>query len=207
MNGVNNTNINDTIQDLAIKVVDGDDRGNSLNSLCELLLPKLKYFVWRYVKDESTINDIVSETFEKMITKFDTYDKKYKFNTWVHRIAQNVALGHINKLRSENMVEIEAEHGGTVEPNYSLEIVDNDFDRLYELTVEAIFGMPKGLNKKIMIETHINNLRGTEVAGKFGLSENTVKTKLRAGRKKIRTYIEETNPVLYSRVKDVLLKK
>jgi DNA-directed RNA polymerase specialized sigma24 family protein len=45
--------------------------------------------------------------------------------------------------------------------------------------------MPNDINKSIMIEKHINDLKGYEIANKFNMNENTVKTKLRAMRKKI----------------------
>jgi len=202
-------NINDTIQELAINFQrKGENWERDLNELCVILMPKLQYFIWRYIKDEHTINDIVSDTLLKMISKIDTFNYSFRFTTWIYRIATNLALGHIDKTNKITEIDISTVTDSIYnEPNYTLENNKFDFDKLYQLTIEAIFKMPNDINKSIIIEKHINDLKGSEIANKFGINENTVKTKLRAMRKRIRTYIKENDAELYGKVKEILYKK
>ncbi len=198
-------NLNDKIQELALSVQNNTStKERDFNELCVLLMPKLEYYVWRFFKDEHTIKDIVSETFEKMIRKIDTFNPKFRFTTWIYRIATNVALGHINKQNAQNEVEFTGNVIGEMSPNDSLEFYESDFDRLHKLTIQAIFDMPDDINKSIIIEKHINDLKGSEIADKFGMNENTVKTKLRAMRKKIRDYIKNEDEYLYKKSNTLL---
>jgi len=193
-------NINDKIQELAISIQNNTPtRDRDFNELCVLLMPKLEYFVWRFFKDEHTIKDIISDTFIKMIVKIDTFNPEFRFTTWIYRIATNVALGHIKKLNVQNEVEFANNIVGKISPNDNLESYESDFDKLHKLTIQAIFKMPDDINKSIIIEKHINDLKGSEIADKFGMNENTVKTKLRAMRKKIRDYIKTEDKDLYNK--------
>jgi RNA polymerase sigma-70 factor (ECF subfamily) len=102
---MNKVNINDKIQKLAISVKDNSPtRDRDFNELCLLLIPKLEYFIWKYVKDEDTINDLVNSTFEKVIRKIDTFKPEYRFTTWIYRIATNTALEYINKDKRKNEI-------------------------------------------------------------------------------------------------------
>jgi len=208
MNDIKTVNINDRIQELAISVQSNNsNKERDFNELCVLLIPKLEYFVWRFFKDEHKIKDVVGDTFEKVIKKIDTFNPKYRFTTWIYKIATNVALGHIDKSNRNNEVEFTSNVIGEVLPNSNLESYESDFDRLHKLTIQAIFELPDDINKNIIIEKHINDLKGTEIAYKFGMNENTVKTKLRAMRKKIRDYIKVEDEYLYKKSKSLLHDK
>ncbi len=198
-------NINDKIQNLAISVRDNSEtKDQDLNELCILLMPKLEYFIWRFFKDEHTIKDVVSTTLEKMIKKIHMFNPSYRFTTWIYRIATNEALSVINKNKANAEVEITSDISTSTNPNYGLESFESNFDKLHILTIEAIHSMPDDINKQIIIEKHINDLKGSDIANKFGINENTVKTKLRAMRKKIRDYVEDKDKVLFNKTGTIL---
>ena len=50
-------------------------------------------------------NDLVQETFIKVNDKLNTFDpKRGKFTTWIYKIATNVAIDHLRKVKSKSIL-------------------------------------------------------------------------------------------------------
>jgi len=62
----------------------------ALTELYQLFFPRLYNFIFGRVKNQAVADDIVSQTFEKMLVKLDTYNpEKGAFSTWLMRIGLN----------------------------------------------------------------------------------------------------------------------
>src|SRR4051812_40236041 len=49
------------------------------------------------VRDEVTAEDLAQEAFIQAYRKLKKYDEKYRFSTWLYKIATNKALDHLRK--------------------------------------------------------------------------------------------------------------
>lgn len=84
--------------------------GNSraLNDLLKLYIPQVKAF-FRYLHvPDSNIEDLMQETFEKMISKIDSFDESKKFATWLMTIGRNLYIDQYRKdTRGEELLKLQ----------------------------------------------------------------------------------------------------
>jgi RNA polymerase sigma-70 factor (ECF subfamily) len=60
------------------------------------------YTILSIVKDESLAEDLMQDTYIKMINQLDKYQKKGQFLAWLKTIARNTALNEYNKRKKES---------------------------------------------------------------------------------------------------------
>ncbi len=87
-----------------IKLVKKGD-SKALNTLLELYIPQLTAF-FRYIHvAEDYIEDLIQETFEKMINNIDSFDENKKFSTWLMTIGRNLYVDQYRKkIKSEEFI-------------------------------------------------------------------------------------------------------
>lgn len=73
------------------------------NSLYEEYKNIVSIIINRYVKEKDEIDLISNITFQKAFKKINSYNKDYRFSTWIARIARNSAIDYLraNVKRSE----------------------------------------------------------------------------------------------------------
>jgi len=74
----------------------GGDR-EALNILIKRYLTPIFNFALGYVKDEAIAEDLTQEVFVKVWKKIKSFDKKYKFKSWLYVIAKNTCLDYFKK--------------------------------------------------------------------------------------------------------------
>ena len=60
-------------------------------------------FIYRMVGDYETALDLTQEVFLKIYTALDRYDERYKFSTWLFKIASNHAIDHLRKQNGKTL--------------------------------------------------------------------------------------------------------
>ncbi len=65
--------------------------------LVERYRVRLYRFIERYTYDAEDARDVTQEVFLKVHAALDSYDSKYKFSTWLFRIAGNAAIDHLRR--------------------------------------------------------------------------------------------------------------
>lgn len=105
------------------------EQSDVYSELYSKYFPKLyKYTLYR-VGDINTAEDLVSEVFEKVLVKFNTYNPgKGKFSTWLYTIANNVIINYFKKKKQyTELIDLE-----NVEAKYRLEdlIIDRELKKL-----------------------------------------------------------------------------
>ncbi len=66
----------------------------------------LRYVVY-LIHDEMTARDVVQETFIKTYQHLRGFNAKYKFSSWIYRIAHNEAMNAVKKYHRETSTENE----------------------------------------------------------------------------------------------------
>ena len=196
-----NAVINDRIQELAEKAIDANNsnKNRDMNDLMTLLIPKLRFYVWGFLSSEADTDDVLFNALEKICIKMQTYDPAYRFTTWVYTIAKREAL-----------TWLEGNHGYTVDIDKCFYNVSNMFidrmdvisdmeakrDMIVTEICEEIQRIAIEDGNVMLMEADINDRKGKEIAEMYGISENTVKTRIRAGRKLVRNRITAMHPDL-----------
>jgi RNA polymerase sigma-70 factor (ECF subfamily) len=61
--------------------------------------------IYALVKDQSTIEDLMQETYMKAINSLDYYQIGTNFKAWISRIARNLTLNYLKKANREELVD------------------------------------------------------------------------------------------------------
>lgn len=178
---------------LLIALRDGDE--TALDELMDRKTGQLIQAVYRILHDREEARDIVQVTFLRLWEHRDRYDERWAPNTWIYRIATNLAIDHLRARQSKQR---------QAEP-MRLHVEDNlsgrgraDRARLGEREVMAIFHeLSQDLTEKqrsVFVLREIEGLPSKEVADIVGCQESTVRNHLFNARKTLRSALAERYP-------------
>ena len=164
---------------------DGDEA--ALDELIGRKTGPLVQLVSRILGDAEEARDVVQVTFFKVWENRRKYDERWSPNTWIYRIASNLAIDHLRSRRSrERGSEPIRQHlrqvtGGRAESHLA---------ELQRGEVMAIFReLAAGLTEKqrlIFVLREVEGLSSQEVAAIAGCRESTVRNHLFNARKVLR---------------------
>ena len=77
------------------RVLAGDE--GAFTTLVRRYEPKLRAYVSGIVAVEEEARDLVQEAFIRAWRHLDQYDERFRFSTWLFRIAHNVAIDHLRR--------------------------------------------------------------------------------------------------------------
>jgi RNA polymerase sigma-70 factor (ECF subfamily) len=104
------------------------DHSAIISELYNKYFPKLYKYTLYKVGDSNAAEDLVSEVFEKMLVKYNTYNQeKGSFSTWLFTIATNMITNYYKK-NSRKTAPVELEK---VESTYRLEdlVIDRELKK------------------------------------------------------------------------------
>jgi len=193
-----------SIQTLALNFIENKDEV-IFKKLIDRLRPGLMGFVYKYVKDVDSSNEIVSQVFIRVWEKLHQYNAKWNFSTWVYGIAKNESLGYLRiKKRNLSHEQLEENHSRILRI-YSPEVTMNVesigpsyeeiIDSLHVKTIEAIHNL-KEPYRAIMIEREINQKQLQSIAKDLNMNLSTVKTRIRKARKDLNESLLKNHPSL-----------
>jgi RNA polymerase sigma-70 factor (ECF subfamily) len=200
-----NKRLNNEMQDLAELIVSGQGTERDRNRLARIIEPKLKYFIWKFFNNTEETEEVLHNTFFKIFKSISSYNVKYRFTTWIYTIARNESLLHIHKLKQQASTELDKISNSIrlVDTSSESHEKEKSLESLYLATMTAIERMPESLEKSILIDKEIHRMKGSDIADKYSMNLNTVKTKIRKARKILKDTVLEANPTLKEKIKDL----
>lgn len=148
-----------------------------------------KYTLYR-VGDPNVAEDLVSEVFEKVLVKYNTYDpEKGMFSTWLFTIANNTVINY----HKRDGCKTEPLDLGKAELKYQLEdlIIDRE---LKELLLKAIMCLEERQENIIALKFGAC-LTNRQIARLMSLTESNVGTILYRSLKKLKNILKEQGVV------------
>ncbi len=94
-----------TDEALVKQLLSGDE--TALNELMKRYKRKLYSFIVHYVKNDDIAYDLLQEVFIKVYLKADTFNRDFKFSTWVYRIATNICHDWSRKEKFKNILSLD----------------------------------------------------------------------------------------------------
>jgi RNA polymerase sigma-70 factor (ECF subfamily) len=172
-------------RDLLVSVRDGDE--SALNELIGRKTKPLIQLCQRILGDSEEARDVVQVTFFKVWENRRKFDDRWSPNTWIYRIASNLAIDHLRSRRSrEKSHEPVRQHLRQVADSRA----QRDLSRLQQTEVSAIFReLAVGLSEKqrmVFLLRELEGLSSPEVAEIVGCRESTVRNHLFNARKYLR---------------------
>ena len=156
------------------------------------------------LQDEDTVLDIVQDTYVAAFQNLDRLTDRENFRPWVRRIATNKAKDYIKRKKPILFSEMAPEDGGEIDfrderPDHYPELVldRKETSRL----VREILGTLSEDQRLVIGMFYYEQMSVKEIAEALGCSENTVKSRLNYGRKKVEVKVrdlEKKGTKLYS---------
>ena len=199
-----NKQLNDEMQSLAELIKSGHYTERDRNRLASIMYPKLKFFIWKFFNNTEETEEVLHNTLLKIFKGLTSYSSSYRFTTWIYTIAKNESLLHQHRLKVQFAQSLENLSKPLNLPDDSSYTFEKEIylDELYKLTQYELAGMPECIEKSILIDKELNQMRGNEIAEKYEMNLNTVKTKIRKARKMLREAVLVKNPEMADRLKE-----
>jgi RNA polymerase sigma-70 factor (ECF subfamily) len=168
---------------LVERILKGDMK--SFESLVYLYKDKIYSFIFKMTLSKEDTDDLVQETFIKVFLNIYKYSNKWKFSTWIYKIAVNSVRNYWKKkkrtLNKEFYCDIPDEFYCNLEnnPEYSYEIKEN-----YSQIVKIINKLE--YNQKIVfILKYVKDFSINDIADIVGISPETARMRIYRARKKV----------------------
>ena len=132
-----------------------------------------------YCRDRGARDDLAQEIIIQLWRSFDRFDERYRFSTWMYRIALNVAISFYRRENTRTRYLISDEE-------HLLEAIDekenqpDDIRLLYEF-IEGLDPLNKAL---VLLYLDGNNYQ--EIANVLGISETNAATKINRLKNKLK---------------------
>ena len=171
-------------------------KGNryAIEDLYEITYNSVYKTVRILISDEDTVLDILQDSYVKAFQSLEQLQDPDNFRPWLKRIATNKAKDYLKKKKPILFSEMAAEDGEEIDfrDENIAHLPEEVLDR--KETVRLMDEILASLSddQRMAISLHYyQDLSIKEIAGIMGCSENTVKSRLNYGRKKVEQKVRE----------------
>lgn len=150
----------------------------------------------RMVRNPSDAEDLVQETFLRVINKIHTFRGDSQFSTWLYRVTKNVALMQLRKPKFATMDFDDARDQDEFleSVNRASGAVDTESNAADGVLLEvAIKQLPTGYGKVLVLHD-VLGYRHTEISKMTGITANNSKSRLCRARRMLRGVLQSPMP-------------
>ena len=141
---------------------------------------------WMLRRSEDA-KDITQTVFLKVAERLDEYDPKFKFFSWIYRIAVNESLNMLRRNGREEQLDEEVELPGRGNDDPEQHANDAEVSRRIE---GALMRMSTN-DRMVLSLRHFSECSYQEIAEILNLDEKTVKSRLFEARQKLRDLLAD----------------
>lgn len=189
-------------EELINRAKNGDE--DAVSELYRRTYNNVYFTVKALIKSEDTVLDIVQDSYVKGFKNLSQLQDPDKFRAWIKRIAHNSAVDYLRKTKPVMFSTMSNEDDAAVEfeddrvENLPEAMVDRqETTRLIKIILDSL-----SEEQRLVISMfYYERLSVKEIAESLGVSENTVKSRLSYGRKKVEAEVinlEKQGTKLYS---------
>lgn len=156
-------------------------------------------FALRQVRSPQVAEEVVQETFVRVVQNVGDFKHEARFTTWVYTITRNLCIDHLRKgaLRKHpSLDERKGEEGDgptlgerTADPRASVEREATGTE-LKERIARAVDQLPDD-QREVFLMREVANLPFKEIAEITAVSENTVKSRMRYALERLQEALAE----------------
>lgn len=159
--------------------------------------------VYRMVRDRALAEDLAQETFVRSFNAIGSYNPRYKFSSWIFKIANNLTIDHLRRKRLDTVSIHGAPHAVTEDEqartSLDLESPDERPDAYAEnrelgSQIEAAIGQLRPEYKSVTILRHVEGYSYREIAEIMELPLGTVKTYIHRARLELQKALAHLDP-------------
>ena len=155
--------------------------------------------IYRMLRDREQSEDLAQETFVRVFNNIGRYDPKYKFSSWIFKIATNLTIDHIRKKEVATVSIDGSRYAVTAdEIEASTITVASDDENPEELleakelgeSIEGAIGALRPEYRTAILLRHVEGREYQEIADIMSLPLGTVKTFIHRARHELRGKLE-----------------
>ena len=134
---------------------------------------------YRITSDRQDAEDVTQTVFMKVFENLRVYNPRYRFYSWMYRIAVNEALNHQARNQTRTVVDLEESRVGGEE--------DRSFEakELEEQVQEAIYALDPG-DRALVVLKHFQGFSYDEIGYILDLPVRKVKSRLYTARQRLK---------------------
>jgi RNA polymerase sigma-70 factor, ECF subfamily len=152
--------------------------------------------IYRMVRDRELSEDLAQETFVKVFNHLERFNPKYKFSSWVFKIASNLAIDTLRK-RGPELVSLDGSRNASSAEEMeatriTVESGDENPEEFLEAKelgeeIERAIGELRADYRTAILLRHVEGRPYEEIAEIMGVPLGTVKTYIHRARAELRT--------------------
>lgn len=158
-------------------------------------------FLLRSVGERARAEELLQDVFLRLVRSKDRYQPSAKFTTWLYSIARNLAVDESRRAKFRNHKSLDAPQTGRdgaasapmVANLPALQVATDDAadaPTLRRRLAAAVEALPSE-QREVFVMRQISGLSFREIADAVGISENTVKSRMRYALEKLRTELAD----------------
>jgi RNA polymerase sigma-70 factor (ECF subfamily) len=145
---------------------------------------------YRVLGNAEDASDITQVVFMRVTERLDDFDSRYKFFSWIYRIAVNESLNMLRRGKREEQLDDDADFAGS--PH------DDPESRLGAVQVSAqlraaLLRLPTAARMVISLR-HFSDCSYEEIGQILDIDEKTVKSRLYEARQRLRELLKDLRP-------------
>ena len=142
------------------------------------------FWVLRNAEDA---NDIAQDVFLKVAERLDDYDPRYKFFSWIYRIAVNASLNMLRRNGREESLDDDAEFAAADSANPERQLGDAQV----AARVRSALMRLSTNDRMVLTLRHFSECSYEEIGEILDLDEKTVKSRLFEARRRMRGLLQD----------------
>ncbi|MBW2735087.1 MAG: RNA polymerase sigma factor [Deltaproteobacteria bacterium] len=157
-------------------------------------------FLMRHLGDRTMAEDLLQEVFLRLIKGAASYKREAKFTTWLYTIARNLCIDNARRAKHRRAASLEQPIGKTDDGSRTLKDVVADkgpgvdrqvtSHRLQQRIVQAVDSLSDEQREVFLMREQLN-IPFKEIAEIVGVSDNTVKSRMRYALEHLRKMLED----------------
>jgi len=173
-----NDELEETVLILRCRVGDREALGELIGSFDR----RLRYFIGHLSDSPETIEDVIQDTWVRVLAKIGTLRSADSFRAWLYRIARNTAYQHLRRKGRVSEFRDDLEIAGD-EP-------DDAFSPADAARIHAGLKELHPAHREILILRFFEDMPYQQMAEVLGCGLNTVKTRLHYAKRALRKAME-----------------
>lgn len=157
-------------------------------------------FILRFVGARDVAEDLLQDTFLRVIKGAANYERKAKFTTWLYTIARNLCVDQSRRKKHRKHASLDQPMTKSDDSGTLLDVLPDQGEmlsdrkavnrQLHQSMHRAIASLPDD-QREVFLMREFLNMPFKDIGDVVGVSENTVKSRMRYALEKLRLELDE----------------
>lgn len=156
-------------------------------------------FILRFVGLRETAEDLLQETFLRVIKGAEAYQRQAKFTTWLYTIARNLCVDQSRRAKHRKAQSLDAPMSNLADSGTLLDVIPGKEmasdrqtgNKELQIRLHAALSRLSEEQREVFLMREFLDMPFKDIADVVGVPENTVKSRMRYALEKLRLELDE----------------